>query len=187
MKHLQLALVAVAVLAGCASDPARRAQVATAESARLPAPTALLSSYGKFELRPMEMGPEVANDATKAAVVKDLEARVQARVQPILALWNAQGASGGAADRTLIVQPRAMGIRVIGGATRFFAGALAGESSIDMDLELRDAATSAVIAKPRIARSASAVSGAFSIGATDRNLMDYIADIAGQYLEDHRK
>jgi len=187
MKHLLIPIVAVAVLAGCASDPAKRAMVATEESGRLTAPTTPLSSYGRFELKPMEMGPEVANDATKAAAVKDLEARVQARVQPLLAQWNAQGANSAAASRTLIVQPRVMKLRIVGGGTRFFTGGFAGESSVDMDLELKDAATGTVIAKPRIVRSASAMGGAFSIGATDRNLLDYIADIAGQYLQDHRK
>lgn len=187
MKDLLIPVVLVAMVAGCASDPARRTQVAREESARLTAPVTLLSSYGRFDLKPMEMSPEVANDAAKAAVAKDLEARVQERVQPLLAQWNAQGANAPAAGRTLIVQPRLMKLRVIGGATRFFAGAFAGTSSIDMDLELKDAATGAVIAKPRISRGAGAMAGAWSVGATDRNLMDYIADIAGQYLQEHRK
>ena len=99
---------------------------------------------------------------------------------------SATGASRSAAGR-LIVQPRAIKIRLIGGATRFFAGAWAGESSIQMDLELSDASTGAVIARPRISRNSGAMAGAWSVGATDRNLLDYIAEIAAQYLEDHRK
>src|SRR5437899_8183895 len=116
MKRLLILIVAVAALTGCATDPGRRSRVAQEESARLTAPTTPLSSYGTFELKPMEMAPEVANDSAKAAVAKDLEARM------------------------------------IGGANRFFAGAWAGESSIQMDLELSDAATGAVVARPRIVR-----------------------------------
>jgi len=187
MKHLLIPVVAVALVVGCASDPARRTKAAMEESARLAAPVTPLSSYGKFDLKPMEMAPEVANDAAKAAVAKDLEARVQARVQPLLAQWNAQAANSPAASKALIVRPRAIKIRMIGGANRFFAGAFAGDSSVDMDLELQDAATGAVIAKPRIARTANAMAGAWSVGATDRNLLEYIADIASQYLQDHRK
>jgi hypothetical protein len=187
MRHLLTSVVVVAVLAGCASDPGRRSQVVTEESARLAAPTTPLSSYGKFELKPMQMSPEVAGDAAKTAVAKDLEARLQWRVQPLLAQWTTQGAKGPAARRILIVQPRAMKIRMISGGNRAFAGAFAGDSSIDMDLELKDAATGTVIAKPRIARNANAMAGAWSFGATDRNLMDYIADIADQYLRNNRK
>ena len=121
------------------------------------------------------------------AALDEWLATVQARMQPLLAQWNAQGANSVAAGRTLIVQPRAIKIRMIGGANRFFAGAFAGDSSIDMDLELKEAATGTVIAKPRIVRNANAMAGAWSVGATDRNLMDYIADIATQYLQDNRK
>ena len=143
MKRFLVPVVAVVLLSGCASNSARRVKVATEESARLSAPTTPLSSYGRFDLKPMEMSVDVATDAAKAAVATDLEARVHARVQPVLAQWNAQGANSPASDKVLTVQPRALKIRIIGGATRLFAGALAGESSIDMDLELRDEATGA--------------------------------------------
>src|SRR6266516_4937389 len=181
MKRVLIPVIAVAVLAGCASDPARREKLVKEHSATLPAPTAPLSSYGEFELKAMEMAEGVANDPAKAAVAKDLEARVQERMQPVLARWNAETGGAGAAKK-LIVQPRITNLRVIGGATRFFAGAFAGDSSIAMDLELRDAATSAVVAKPSIVRNANAFAGAYSVGSTDKNLLSYIADIATQYM-----
>jgi hypothetical protein len=187
MRNVLISVALVAVVTGCASDPGRRLEVAREESARLAAPTTPLSAYGKFELKPIQASPEVANEPRKVAATKDLEARLQARLQPLLAEWNAQGATGPTAAKTLVVQPRVVKLQIFSGATRFFAGALAGDSSIDMDLELFDAAHGVVIAKPRIARSASALAGAWSVGATDRNLMDYIADIACQYLQDHRK
>lgn len=135
----------------------------------------------------MEMGPDVARDAAKVAVGKELDAKLTAAVQGFLADWNAQGATSAAAGRALIIQPRAVNIRLIGGANRFFAGAMAGESTIDMYLDLKDASSGAVVASPRIVRNSGAFAGAWSVGATDRNLLDYIADIAAQYLRDHRK
>lgn len=181
------AMTAIAGLTACASDPAARSQVAAQESARLPAPTTPLSAYGKFQLQPIELGPDVARDAAKAAVAKDLETSVRARLNPLLDQWNAQGATGAAAGKTLAIQPRAVAIRIVSGGARFFAGAFAGDSNIDMDLELRDVATGAVIANPRINRQAGAFAGAWTVGATDRNLLDYIADIAARYLQDNRK
>ena len=186
MKRFVVPVVVIAVLAGCASDPARRETIIKEQSGRLPPPTAPLSSYGKFELGPIQMVDSVANDEAKAAVAKDLERRMQERMQPIFARWNADGGNGAAAAKTLIVQPRVTRLRVISGATRAFAGAWAGESSIAMDLELRDASTGAVVASPSIARNADAMAGTWSFGATDQNLLNYIADIASQYLQDHR-
>lgn len=187
MKRIAVLITLVIMFAGCASDPARRAKVAEEESARLPAPSTPLSSFGQVELKPMEMGPDVARDSAKVAVAKDLDAKLQAALQGFLADWNAQRTKTAAGGRTLIIQPRVVNLRMIGGANRFFAGAFAGESSIDMYLDLKDASTGAAVGNPRIIRNSGAMAGAWSVGATDRNLLDYIADIAARYLRDHRK
>jgi len=184
MKRFLISVVAIAVLVGCASDPARRENIVKEHSAKLPAPTAPLSSYGKFELKPTQMVDDVAKDAAKSSVGKDLDARIQERMQPMFARWSAE--SGGASSaKMLIVQPRITKLRVIGSATRALVGAFAGDSSIAMDLELRDASTGAVVASPTIVRNANAFAGAYSGGSTDQNLLRYIADIATQYLQDH--
>ena len=186
MTRVLVALIAIAMVTGCASDPGRRERIIKEQSGRLPAPTTPLSSYGKFELKPMQMVAGVANDEAKTRVAKDLERRLQERVQPMFARWNAESGSGSAASKTLIVQPRVTQLRVVSGATRFWVGAMAGESSIAMDLELRDGTTGALVANPSIGRSADAFAGGYSVGATDQNLLGYIADIATQYLQDHR-
>jgi hypothetical protein len=85
MKRFLIPIVALAMIAGCASDPGRRERIIKEQSGRLQAPTPPLSSYGKFELKPMQMAAGVANDEAKAAVAKDLERRLQERVQPMFA------------------------------------------------------------------------------------------------------
>jgi hypothetical protein len=54
-----------------------------------------------------------------------------------------------------------------------------------MDLVLTERETGQVIAKARVANSADAFAGGWSIGASDKNLLDYIAATAYQYLKDH--
>ena len=186
MKRLVIPVVVIAVLAGCASDPGRRDRIIKEQSERLPAPTVPLSSYAKFDLKPIAMVESVGNDEAKAAVAKDLERRMQERMQPMFAQWSADSSSAASTAKMLIVQPRVTRLRVVSGGLRAIAGAWAGESSIAMDLELRDAGTGAVVASPSIVRSANAAAGAWSFGATDQNLLNYIADIALQYLQEHR-
>lgn len=158
-------------------------KTAMEESARLPAPSTALSAYGKFELKPIVMSDAVQREAGKVQAAQQLDATVRARVEPLLAEWAANGRGG----KTLVIQPRVESIRIIGGANRFFAGALAGDSHIDMDLELKDAATGTVIAKPRVSRSSNAMAGGWSVGATDRNLPNYMAEMWRQYLSDSYK
>jgi hypothetical protein len=54
-----------------------------------------------------------------------------------------------------------------------------------MNLRLIDKASGKVIANPRIARTSGSMSGAWSFGATDQNLLRYIVDIAYQYLAEN--
>lgn len=52
-----------------------------------------------------------------------------------------------------------------------------------LGLILADAATGRIVASPRIVLTASAQSGAWSVGATDKNMLNYLADISREYLK----
>jgi hypothetical protein len=178
-----LALLVV-VLVGCASDPAKREQVARTEAARMRAPEVALESFDRFELAPISMSPDVASDARKVAVAEDLGTRLEARLRPLLAEWNGAAARG-APQKTLLIQPTVASMHVVSTAARFWIGAMSGDSYIDLDLTLVDAETKALVAHQRINRNANAMAGAWSVGASDRNLADYIVDIAYEYLASH--
>ena len=89
--------------------------------------------------------------------------------------------------RTVEIQPRVVSLRIISGTTRFFAGAFAGQSEISMDLILIDKETGKEIGRTRVQRAAGAFAGAWSIGMTDKSLLEYIVDITYQYLVDNYK
>ncbi len=183
MKIFAIAILAVCIM-GCASDPAKRAAVAVQEVSRLAPPVKALSTFRDYELRPLTMSTGIMADDAKKAVARQLQAKLNARIMPLLERWRADKAK--ASDGSvLFIEPKVQQLRVISGGARFWLGGLMGESFIDLDLKLTDSATGQVVANPRVRRSASAMGGAFSIGATDRNLLDYITDIAHRYLEVH--
>ncbi len=182
-KTIIVLLSMVVVIGGCASDPERRMKIAKQEVVRLKAPDQLLASYSNFELLKMDLSDSVAGDQKKVAVSKQLEEKLKTKLLPLLSEW--QKNSDAKEKKSLLIKPKIISLRIIGGATRFFAGAFVGNSSVDMDLILIDEKTNTVIAKPRINRASDAVAGAFTIGATDRNLLDYIVDISHQYLADN--
>jgi len=70
----------------------------------------------------------------------------------------------------------------VSGGARFFIGALAGNSDVKIKLVLTDSATNEVIGSPIISKQSGAMSGAWSMGSTGRNLVDYIIDISERYL-----
>lgn len=181
MKYYAAAFL-VLTLVGCASDPARRAAVAEVEVARLAPPLKQLSEFRDYEIRPIAMSTGVMADEDKVQVSKELGDKITARITPLLDSWRAKKGESGSGS-VLIIAPKVQELRVISPTARFFLGIMMGESFVDIDVKLTDSATGQVIATPRIRRSADAWGGAWSVGATDRNLLDYITDIVHRYLE----
>jgi hypothetical protein len=107
---------------------------------------------------------------------------LEAKITPLLGEWRAASGDG---SGTLVIQPDAVKLKIVSSGARFWGGALAGESNVDINLRLINKASGKVIANPRIARSAGSMSGAWSIGATDQNLLRYVVDISYQYLAEN--
>jgi hypothetical protein len=68
---------------------------------------------------------------------------------------------------------------------RFWIDCLAGDSQIDQDLGITEADTSKVTAQSHLNLLAGGMAGDWSVGATDRNLLDYVVATTKQYLEDN--
>ncbi len=167
------------LLVGCAATPENLKKVAVTETSRMQPPSQRLSSFGRFELMPMELSAAVSADNRKVVEAQDLEGRLRAKLQPLLNQWNE---TSGRSEQTLVVEPVLVSLRVVGGAARFWIGGLAGDSTVDMTLKLTDKGSGTVIAQPRVAKSAGAMTGGWSMGKSDQNLLDYIAAISHEYL-----
>jgi PBP1b-binding outer membrane lipoprotein LpoB len=181
-----IVLLIIVFLAGCSPSSSKLASVAKNESARLGVTARPLSEFSNFELKPMELSAGVSERKEKVEVAKQLEDSLRTRLLPLIEEWKADKASPRTAG-TLVIQPKLQSLRIVSGGARFFIGAWSGNSVIDMNLELTDGKTGTIIANPRITQTASATGGAWSVGATDRNLLDYIVEIAYQYLVDNYK
>lgn len=167
-------------LAGCAASPEKLEKVSVLEADRLAKPTKQLSTFASYQLRPMVLRKSLQGEESKVKQAAVLEQKIKKLLSPLFAKWSSSIGSG--RSGTLIVQPELVSLRIVSGGARFFAGAFVGSSNIDMDLKLIDGQTNDVIAKPRITRHAGAMTGAWSIGQSDENLHDYIANIVYRYI-----
>lgn len=178
-----IALVLCIILSGCAANPRTLESVAKTESARMTPPAKRFVGYATYELKRMLLSPAVQSEAAKVRVAGELENTLRAKIQPLLDQWKAAASTGGSG--TLVVEPQLAFLKVVSGGSRFWAGPFAGDSSIDMDLVITDQTTGEQVAKARITRNADSMTGMWSIGQSDENLLDYIASIAYQYLKDN--
>ena len=144
-----------------------------------PAATAL-STYQRFEMSPVTMGAPFAGQKGNEAAKTMLQANLDERVGKVLADWNAKAGEGG---KTLRVQPEIRYVRFITGGKRFFAGGLAGGSSIMVKVRLTDAATGQVVGEPDFYQHANAVGAAWTFGATDKTMLIRIASMLRAYLQ----
>lgn len=155
------------------------ATVAHAESTN-PPPTKAFSTYGAYELRPVELDKADAATKGKDKPAARIQEHFDGLVAPIIETWKAKPAAQGAPR--LVIEPRIDEVRKIGGATRFFAGALAGDSHITMHVRFVEQPGDAVIAEPEFYQRAAAMSGAWTVGAQDNDMLRRIAQLIADYL-----
>ncbi|MDH5246955.1 MAG: hypothetical protein OEW98_10910 [Betaproteobacteria bacterium] len=100
----------------------------------------------------------------------------------IVQRWNgdAQGSQKGV---TFSIEPRVEKIKFIGGAARFWAGALAGDSYGVIKVRFVEKPGDKVPAEPEFYQRAAAMSGAWTFGAQDDDMLHRIIVLAIHYLE----
>ena len=145
------------------------------------APTEALSNFHAFELKPLEVSSEVAADKGKKDATTVVQTHLTNIVLPVVSAWNLNPSAEN--ESTLVITPKIESIKKVGGATRFFAGALAGNSYVVMRLSIVAQPGDRVIAEPYFYQQAAAYGGAWSVGATDNDMLKRIARIAADYLQ----
>jgi hypothetical protein len=177
MRFMQACLVAGGLVLSGVAFAAEEPQFS--EDAQNPAPSLALNAYQRFEAVPVAMGAPWAGQKGNESAKQRLQANLDERLDPLLTEWNAGADEGG---KTLLIKPEIRYVRFITGGKRFFAGGLAGASSILVKVKLEDAQTGAVVAEPDFYQHANALGAAWSFGATDKTMLIRISNMIAEYL-----
>jgi hypothetical protein len=151
-----------------------------------PPPANALAGYDKYELSPIAMGPPYAGDAGKEKAKAKIQDHMTTEVGPVIVQWNAD-AAGNARGQSLVIEPRIEKLKVVSGGARFWAGALAGDSYVVMKLRISEQPSGVLVAEPEFYQRAAAMSGAWTFGGQDKDMMHRIALITKKYLLDNYK
>jgi hypothetical protein len=84
--------------------------------------------------------------------------------------------------KSVFVDMKVVDMRIAGGQARFWGGALAGNSYMDVLLELREADSEAVVHKKVLSTTNNALAAAWSFGSSDRNLPSDLGTLMGEYI-----
>jgi hypothetical protein len=161
---------------------------AAAQSPTNPPPTTRLLGHVRYEIQPLQMGaPYAGKEANEKAKAK-IEEYLSSEIGPLLEKWNQAAAPSGdappaEAQTTLVLLPEIQSIKFISGGKRFWTGAFSGSSHVILKLTLREQPAGTVIGEPQFYQRANAVSGAWTFGAQDNDMLRRIVVVLKNYLE----
>ena len=171
---LLFATTALAFLVGCATTYIK------ADATTNPPPAQALSAFSKFEVVPIAMGAPYKGQEANEKALKKIQENFDLRVNPKVASWNANASASG---KTLRIEPYIQDIKFVNATARVWSGAMSGSSAVLLRMRLIDASTGTEIAHPQFFQRAAAMGGAWTLGATDNNMLIRIADLAAKYLD----
>lgn len=170
MKDLLTAMALLAVTAGAVAEPQN------------PPPANALAGYDKYELAPLAMGPPYAGDEGKEKARARIQEFMTKETGAIVEQWNSE-AEAGTRGQSLVLEPRIEKLKVVSGGARFWAGALAGDSYVVIRLKIIEQPSGTVVAEPEFYQRAAAMSGAWTVGAQDKDMLHRIVLLTNQYLQ----
>jgi hypothetical protein len=174
MRKLMLAMLVLAVSAKAFAEPQN------------PPPANALAGYDKYELAPIAMGPPYAGNEGKEKAKEKIQGYMTAQTGPIIEQWN-KDAAGNTRGQTLVIEPRIEKLKVVSGGARFWGGALAGDSYVVMKFRIVEQPSGKQLAEPEFYQRASAMSGAWTFGGQDKDMLNRIVSLANHYLESNYK
>lgn len=168
--------VVTLLLQGCATtltEPASAPQPATVR----------LGTFANVELEPVEISTEFAAHSANQKAAKKINELLHTQMTYVFPNLNSDEKQDGP---TLVIKPLIKEIKFIGGAARFWLGAMAGSSAVLMQVDYVDKKTADVVAAPEFYNQASAFGGAYSMGASDNLMLDRVVDQIIKYTHSNR-
>src|SRR5262245_3177976 len=144
-----------------------------------PPPEHKLAGYAGYELKPVTYEANLGDKRNVEKVVAKVDENVRQSVQPILQGWNS---SAGKNAQKIVLEPRITSLHKPSGATRFFAGAFAGDGHITLKVRIIEQPSGKVIGEPEFYRRASAMAGAWTVGGHDNAMLQKVAGLFANYL-----
>lgn len=180
-KMLPVFLAAV-FMTGCATNIKRASGPPAPPSERF-------GSFKKMVLLKSEIAPAFAEHEANQAAVKKIDENLEKELREVVPGLEVAPAGttveATAGARTLVIAPTVEEVKFIGGAARFWAGAMAGSSAVYMTVDFSEAGTGNTIGNPEFYQQANAYGGAWTFGATDNNMLVRVATLIADYVEQY--
>ncbi|MDQ8186355.1 hypothetical protein [Pelagicoccus sp. SDUM812002] len=146
-------------------------------------PSKAFSSFENFELAQVTLAKPFDEKEVNKRALEKLQAELDVKLAPLVSEWNASADERPDAGGTLLVEPVVREIKFVSGSTRFWGGAMAGDSAIVVEVKYLDKATGELISKARFYQHANAMGGGWSVGGTDKAMLARVGTLVMEFTE----
>jgi len=143
-----------------------------------PPPEYALKQARGFKLVELSAPADIQEREPK--VVNKLQSLAKAHLGPVVQSW-----PHGGRGEAIVIQPEVEKLKFISGGERFFAGALAGSSAIQLRLRITEERSGRLVANPLFYQHANAFGGAHTFGTTDNLMLDRVVQMMADYLRNN--
>ncbi len=173
-------LLSLCLLVSCVGTNKKTAQ--QEEAAQAPAVEKLAKQYDTILFSPFTIKPELAKDYPQAAktVQQSMMTALQQekRFKKVATIDEGKPADG----KTLLIKTNITNMRIVSDSARFWGGAFAGSSGVEMDLQLIDGTTRKVVRNEKMSSWNNSFAAAWSFGSSDHSLLDDMGKIMAKYV-----
>lgn len=184
MKRLTLVktlgvLLILVLLASCGGKQS------APEQEEAPAPVQKLAKkYDTILFAPFTIKEELAKDYPQAASELQHSAMTTLQMEKSFKKVDTASADAPTDGKMLVVKANIIEMRIVSGAARFWGGAMAGSSGVELELRLVDGGTNKVVREEKISSWNNAWGASWTGGSTDNSLVDDMGKITAQYIVD---
>ncbi len=164
------------LMQGCATNLTKPAAAPKPASVRL-------GTFANIEVQQATIAEPFAAAAANQKAAKKINELLMNQMACVCPGMNSAEKKPGA---TLVIKPVIKEIKFIGGAARFWIGAMAGSSAVLMEVTYLEKETGNVLAKAEFYDQASAYAGAYNMGTTDNLMLNNIVTQIINYTSANR-
>jgi len=163
----------------------QKTQTATSqEVAPAPAVVKLAKRYDNILFAEFTASPEIAKVYPDAAGTLEHSMMTALQMKNIFKRVSTISQDNSLKANTLVIKVNITNLRVVSGAARFWGGAFAGRSGINLDMQLIDKASGKVIRKEKKSSCNNAFAAAWTGGSSDHSLLQDMGKIMADYIVD---
>ena len=175
-------IISTLMISGCATTSIKDS---SEQVAKLKPPEIKFGAFEKIYLRTTDINSALASHPANQGALLKIDQHLfyrLFRIFPSLTGIEANEQLDGLDKNSLLIEPFVDDITFISGTARFWAGALAGSSNVNLSITFTDLSQDKIIASPTFYQRAGAFPGAWSGGEHDRSMLTRVGDLASEYI-----